>query len=325
MYVVLRMDDISIGYVSQQQADAINWSVNNNVKFNFGIISGDPVPWPTTCIDNPQDQWCDDLAVQAMTEAYNSGRVLGNVPGSEQQVIEIFDHAWSHDTWPDQFWGDNFTSWMQEDMSKSTTRLRAAFPDAHIRTLVPPENLAAADVTAAMKANGLDIISTQGTLGCHSPAGSPPHYNYLYAPCEHDDSVDCVPDGDVYVTADGWQLVNDVYSTPTGAANSLFGGGGDGITPEAAIGEGTCGCENDICSMISAAENNADKSNGLRWTVLMMHPQTEFSGVGSASYADWLDAFLVKCRESTTYDIRFLNFQDLVQLRSPQATNALFA
>lgn len=317
------MDDISIGYVSQQQADAINWSLNNSIKFNFGIIAGGPAPWPANCAENPEEQYCDDLAVLAMTEAYKNNRVVNGMP-DEHRTLEICDHSWGHETWADKFYEQDFKSWMEDDTSKSAQRLREAFPDASIRTMIPPENLATADVLTAMKANNLSILSTQGTLGCHQAAGHAPYYNYFYAPCQHGDSADCVPEGDVYVTAEGWQQVNGVFSTPVGSANSLFStGADDGITPEQAIGEGKCGCQDDICSLVSAAENNADKSNGLRWAVFMSHPQTQFEGVGSQSYADWLDEFLRLCRASTQYNFHFINFQDLITLKATAPTETL--
>lgn len=321
MYVALRMDDISIGYVSEQQQQAINWAQTNNVKFNFGLIAGSPVPWPTTCAESPSDQWCDDLAVKAVYDAYANGNIVGTTGGNP--VIEIFDHSWGHDTWADKFYlpAAEFKAWMEEDMSKSTAQLRKAFPNANIVSLVAPQNLANADVIGSMKANGLSILSTQGTLGCHNAPGSPPHYNYYYGPCEHDGQLDCVPPNDVYVTSEGWQEVSGIFSTPTGSASSTFVSEMQGITAEQAWGEGTCGCQNNICSVVSSAEQYADKSNGLRWAVLMMHPQTAFPG-GQRTDA-WLDDFLALARASPNYDVQFVTFQDLVKLRSPQTDSSI--
>lgn len=322
MYVALRMDDISIGYVSEQQQQAIHWAQKNNVKFNFGIIAGVPVPWPTTCADSPTDQYCDDLAVKAMYDAYAKGHIVGTTGGNAN--IEIFDHSWDHDTWPDKFNSlseAEFKIWMEEDMKKSTTQLRQAFPKASISAFVAPENLANKDVLTAMQAHDLNTISTQGTLGCHLAEGSPPHYNYFYGPCEHDGQLDCVPEGDVYVTSEGWQPVEGIFSTPIGCASSTFITEMQGITPTEAWGEGTCGCVDNICSVVSSAEQYADKSNGLRWAVLMMHPQTQFKD-GKATDA-WLNEFKQIAEASPNYEVEFVTFQDLVKLTSPAVDSAV--
>jgi len=320
MYVALRMDDISIGYVSEQQQQAINWAQKNNVKFNFGIITGSPA-WPTTCAESPTDQYCDDLAVKAMYDAYANGNIVGT---GDNAMIEIFDHSWAYETWADKF-NDlseaQFKTWMEDDMKKSSAQLRQAFPNANIVSMVAPQNLANKDVLTAMKANGLSILSTQGTLGCHLDEGSPPHYNYFYGPCEHDGQLDCVPDNDVYVTSEGWQPVDGVFSTPTGCASSTFLTEMDGIHAKDAWGEGTCGCVDNICSVVSSAEQYADKSNGLRWAVLMMHPQTQYPD-GQATDA-WLQEFYDLAKATPNYEVHFVTFQELVQLKSSQMDSSI--
>merc|ERR1712079_862688 len=54
------------------------------------------------------------------------------------------------------------------------------------------------------------------------------------------------------------------------------------------------------------------KSNGIRWAVLMMHPQNKFPE--DESYTEWLDGFHKLAQQQTKYDIRYIHFQDLVNL-----------
>lgn len=215
-------------------------------------------------------------------------------------------------------------------MVKSTTALRTAYPDARIRTFVPPRNLANTDTLNAMLATGLSIISSEGTLGCHPWNGPPPRYNYMYAPCQTLDAAGplCIPPNDTYATRAGFQPIlpadailpklEPLYSTPTGAANSKFNDVTTGLSVNDTLGVGACGCVGEVCPIISAAKNNAVKSNGLLWTVLMMHPQTKFRC--SACYVEWLDEFLFEARALEEYNVHFINFQDLVELRSPSIT-----
>lgn len=314
MYVVLRMDDITVGYESERSESAINWAVDNQMNFSFGIIAGGDA-WPTTCAENSGDQFCDDVAVKAVYDAYAKGSVVGTTGGTP--TIELFDHSWDHGTWGDKFRDlsrAEFKAWMDDDMNKSITQLRSAFPEANIQTKVCPENLANEDVLTAMQAHDLSILSTQGTMGCDQGPGSPPQYNYYYGPCEHDDQLDCTPPDDIYVTSEGWQTVNGIFSTPSGAGSSTFVSDTDGITPEQTWGEGTCGCVDDICSVVSNAEENARKSNGLRWSVLMMHPQNEFKGF--KNWNEWLDKFVEVARASPNYEVHFVTFQDLVKVKA---------
>jgi len=237
-------------------------------------------------------------------------------------VLELFDHAYAHNEWGEQW---PLTAEQQlDDMGKSTTALRTAFPDAPIRTFVPPRNLANANTLDAMRDTGLSIISSEGTLGCHPWKGPPPRYNYMYAPCQDQNAAGpfCIPPNDTYATRSGFQPLlpaddsaGPLYSTPTGAANSRFNNVDSGLSVNETLGVGACGCDGEVCSLIAAAKNNAAKSNGLLWTVLMMHPQTTFRC--SASYVDWLDEFLSEARALEDYNVHFIHFQDLVQLKSP--------
>jgi len=316
------MDDVSLGWLSETQASVIDWSLKNDVKLVPGLVAGTypngpAVAWPTTCLTSPSDAYCDDMAVSAMYQAYKEGRV--RTQANPNATIEIADHSYYHGIWRENFESTDgsFKTWVQEDMQKSTMQIRAAFPGASVRTFIAPENLADADTLAAMEANGLDIVSTQGTLGCNQPAGQPPLYNYNYAPCQHDGGADCVPPNDVYITSSGFQHVgsSNVFSMPCSSANSDIGLVDYGISAEATFGEGTCGCgtveSRSVCSIVSAAEGNAVKSNGVRWSVVMMHPQTAFNG---QSYVEWLDEFLSVARASPTYDVQFVHFQDLADL-----------
>lgn len=328
LYIALRMDDISLGWLSETQASVIQWAVTNDVKFTFGVISGNypngpSVPWPTTCLERPSDANCDDPAVMALFQAYGAGRVRGAT--TSNATIEIANHAWNHGEWGAHFTSDDqesYAAFAQGDMQRSAGALRAAYPQASIRTFIAPENLANAEVVSAMQANGLDIISTQGTLGCKQSKGSPPLYNYFFAPCQHDNVADCIPIGDVYVTSAGFQKTSTgIYSVPIGSANSDMSNVGLGISAAEAWGEGTCGCTSKVCSAIASAEANALKSNGVHWTSIMLHPQTTFSG---QSYVEWLNAFVALSQSSSTYDVRFVHFQDVVDLSAPSEAETAF-
>merc|ERR1712232_539922 len=105
----------------------------------------------------------------------------------------------------------------------------------------------------------------------------------------------------------------------------MGGGAQAGVSVDQTIGVGDCGCVVEgtsvRCSIIGSAKNNAYASNGLHWTVLMMHPQT---GFGAQSYTDWLDEFLQKMNALTDYSPHFINFQDLARITAPDAEGALF-
>lgn len=323
LYVVLRMDDVSLGWFSETQAGVVNWALKNDVKLVEGLVVGtypySPgcAAWPTTCLADASAAYCDDLVVAALNSAYREGRV--RTAENPNATIEIADHSFYHGTWREHFEATDgsFKTWVHEDMQMSTAQIRAAFPGVSLRTFIAPENLADADALAAMEANGLDIVSVQGTLGCKQAAGQPPFYNYYYAPCQHDGAADCIPPNDVYITDSGFQKLSsaNVFSMPIGSANSDIGLVDYGISAEATFGEGTCGCgtveSRTVCSIVSSAEGNAVKSNGVRWTALMMHPQTTYNG---QSYVEWLDGFLALARASPTYEVHFVHFQDLADL-----------
>merc|ERR1712046_169822 len=84
------------------------------------------------------------------------------------------------------------------------------------------------------------------------------------------------------------------------------------------IGVNDCACNSEAgkvwFSVVSSAKNNAAKSNGLHWAVLMMHPNTRFPG---QSYREWLDEFYEKLQALEDYSVHFINFQDLARLQAP--------
>lgn len=315
------MDDISAGSVQEEQASVINWAIDNNVKFNFGVIASS---WPLDCATNPDNELCNDIAVKALNDAYNNGHVRGN---SANPIIEISNHAFGHEEWSNQ-WESfevpkaTFEEWQTNDMKQSQDALTQAFPEASIRTFIAPTCRATAGTLDAMLAVGLDIISAQGQLGCDEDPGVAPHYNYMYAPCEHEADgtlhADCVPPGDVYCTSEGFQaLPNNAFSAPGGSCNSNLNTVENGLSVTETLGVGKCGCNGDeSCPIIPSAIQNARKSNGLHWTVVMMHPQTEFEG---QNYLQWLQELKSTVDALEEYEIRFINFQDLISLTSPEA------
>lgn len=322
------MDDISVGSVSEQQRDAINWAIDNNVKFNFGVIASS---WPLDCATNPSNPDCNDLAVKALNDAYNNGYVRRKGGNNASQIIEISDHSFGHEEWSNQ-WESfetpkaTFEEWQANDMKQSMDALGQAFPEASIRTFIAPTCRATGGTLDAMHAVGLDIISGQAQLGCNSDQdpGVAPHYNYMYAPCEHEDAdgtilADCVPPGDVYSTTEGFQPVRDnIFSAPGTGCNSNLNTVENGLSVTETLGVDACGCNGDqSCPIIPSAKETAAKSNGLHWSVVMMHPQTEFPG--GQTYLDWLKELKTASDALEDYKIHFINFQDLVTLTSPQA------
>ena len=98
----MRFDDIQYGWLEDVQKGVVDWAVTNKVKMNFGIISGpngDGIVWPTNCANNPQEQGCDNVAVKAINDVYQAGKIKGK--GSEGAILEIFNHAYNHTQWPD--------------------------------------------------------------------------------------------------------------------------------------------------------------------------------------------------------------------------------
>jgi len=347
LYVVARMDDVSVVDHSEVAAAVINWFREKRVKLNFGIIMGNdgdrwqPV-WPATCQASPMDENCDDPAVRAVNDAYTAGDVLGT---GEKAVLEIGNHAWNHNSWGGSWLGyqpkDSWKSFVRNDFSKSQGALTAAFPKASIRYFAAPTNMMDAYGMKQMKNVGLDIVSAQGTMKCpNSDIPLPPFYDYYFTPCmtQHRDGsfqADCVPENDIWATEAGFAHVGeDMFSVPVGSANSFWPQDMEGISVEQTIGEGDIGCYSDpsrapdgmilenrtICSIIGSAIRNANKSNGLHWTGLMMHPQTLF---GSQSYTEWLDEFYEKVTNLKDWDVQFINMQDVPHLSAPAVSSML--
>jgi hypothetical protein len=165
-------------------------------------------------------------------------------------------------------------------------------------------------------------------------------YNYLYAPCQaHDpkgvwavkaapgapaESEFCIPPGDLYFKkASGFQTFGpgSMHSIPTGSANSYFREDGIGISPKESIGGWECGAQevtgrdgriDGTCSIIASATSNALRSDGIHWTVMMMHPQTKFpKGQG---YASWMDDFYEASQKNEEFDFHFIHFSDLLDI-----------
>jgi len=364
LYVVLRMDDIQYGWNTETQASVVDWALAKRVKINLGIISGpdvNDVAWPTTCATSPTAKDCDDPVVRSVFTAYAAGQVRGAGADSPNVTLEIFNHAWDHNGWPDATDADRAA-----DMAKSVGALRAAFPAASIQTFVPPQNIADASTLAAVAASDMSIISSMGTLACQAAPPNPgvsPRWNYMYAPCQGvssawsepadlllprrpggdrssggDDPWFCIPPNDTYADIDGFKMLPEdggkVHSVPTGSANTPMQYVTTGLEVTAVLGAGACGCANTTCAVVPSAVNNAAKSNGLHWTVMMMHPQTVFCQHGPSTgnpgvcppssgakmeYVEWLDAFVAAAAALDGYDVRFVHFQDLVAMKAPLA------
>lgn len=339
LYLVMRMDDVNPIDHADAQTEVMDWFGENNLKYNFGIIVGaapnDPYPvyWPTTCSDSPTDTYCDSSIVQAVNTAYSNGKVVGTGEGA---IFEIGSHGFDHEGWGEEWAGfvpkSDWASWQEKDLEKSTSALKTLYPDASIKYFAAPTNMASADTLVSMKKHGLEILSAAATVACGTWAGATPYY--LTPPCAVQDGgaiePTCEPEGDVWATSSGFARVQDIVSAPAGSANTNWAGGGQqGITADETIGLDDCGCVTDTssgstqvrCSVVSSAKNNAAKSNGLHWTVLMMHPSTVFPG--GQSYSAWLDEFHEKLQALEDYDVQFINFQDLAQLHAPSAVAEL--
>lgn len=329
------MDDISPVDHADVQTDIMNWMVDNKVKFNFGVIvGGDPTDpwspyWPTTCQEDPTAMYCDDPVVQRVKKAYDDGDILGTGPDA---VLEMGNHAYNHAGWGLQWTGfipkAGWDDFQDADLQNSTSILNQLYPKASIKSFHAPENCASAENLASMKKYGLEVLTAAGTMS-NCEANS----YWLTAPCDvqmgaGDDSIvaQCEPANDTWATADGFARVNGIVSAPAGSANSLWSGGAQGgITVDETIGVGDCGCHAEgskvWCSVIGSAKNNAYKSNGLHWSVVMMHPQTVFEG---QTYRQWLDEFLQKMNALEDYVPYFINFQDLARLPAPPMEGTLF-
>lgn len=346
LYLVMRMDDINPVDHPQNQTDIMQWFLDHNLKYNMGIIlgstPGDPFPsdWPTTCAESPTDLYCDSSIVRLMNQAYNDGKIVGT---SDDAIFEIGSHSWDHESWGGHWTGyvpaADWAEWQAADMNRSVSTLRALYPDATIRYFAAPTNMASSDTLAAMKQNGLDIITTAWTVGCGDPDG-PAAGNVwdLTPPCGVQDAnssstvirSECKPQGNVWFTTEGAVRVQDVVSAPAGTANTNWAGGGQqGITVEETIGLDYCGCKTEthgadmtvLCSLVSSAVNNAAVSNGLHWSVLMMHPPSVFPG--GQSYPDWLTDFYEALRALEDYNVQFITFSELADMKAPGASETV--
>ena len=142
VYVVLRLDDISVGEALPRFSggEVINWALKNQVKINLGIMAGGPEQggsplrtWPTDCGNrramdgrpgtseaDADDPLCSDEVVSALNSAYGNG----NLVGQPNPLIEIFDHSYLHYEWAN-LWPLS-ASYQFDDMRKSADLLRQA-------------------------------------------------------------------------------------------------------------------------------------------------------------------------------------------------------
>lgn len=333
LYVALRMDDISVGELEQEQADIINWFSVNKVAFNFHVITySEDGPWPTDCKTDPSSsQFCTSPIVQKLQEVYDAGEILGT---SDDAWLSLGCHAHDHDSWPGYILGENTDGdWQRNDLAISMGFLNKAYPNADIRSFAAPANAANNQTVHACLEQGLDIVTTQATVNCNAAEvpGTAPGYNYGFGPCSNAHAGgtppyawDCIPPDDTYFTTEGMQKANGVYSLPCSSANSNFQTVEIGLSVDETIGVGTCGCTNNVCPMIANAKEMADKSNGLHWTVLIMHPQTAFDSTAQ-TWSDWLDEFLLKTRALEEYDVRFVTMVQMTELHAASSTQTLFA
>jgi len=323
LYVVMRMDDTNPIYYADNLTDVMNWFVDHNLKYNFGIIVGSKewkTYWPSRCTDSPTDQFCDSPIVQRVNEAYHNGDVVGT---GESAIFEIGSHGSDHNGWAEKWRGfvpdDDWSAFQENDLRISTTVLKFAYPKASIKYFAAPANMANGDTLNSLKRHGLEILSTAATRSC----GSWGQFWYLTPPCYVQDNTGsftatCMPEGDVWATTEGFARVQGIVSAPATCANSNWvGAGNSGITVDETIGVDDCGCRNGgrLCSLVGSAKLNAAKSNGLHWSVLMMHPQTVFPN--GQTYPEWLDEFYEKVQALENYTVHFINFQDLARLHAP--------
>ena len=108
-----------------------------------------------------------------------------------------------------------------------------------------------------MKSHNLTILSSTGTMECdpRTPGGTydhgtSPKWNYIYIPCQTwdaDPPYFCTPENDIYFTADHHAIktADDMYTMPTGSANSNSVNVEEGLTAKQTLGINKCGCETD--------------------------------------------------------------------------------
>lgn len=304
-------------------------------KLNLGVMTGGSVDdWPTNCETTKKQKGpCFDDTVVLLREAYAQGLVIGT--GGER-LLEICNNGYDTPSWLDQ-WDtfspkETFQDWLEEDLTKSMSILKNAFPQASIMTLAVPANMADGGTLEKAKAHGLDIISTQSLMNCQNDVweAGPPRYDYSVPPCDVSTSLgpapQCLPEEDVWVTSNGFERVNGVLSVPVSAANALLPKTSTGISTTATIGLGDCECQSSqkpgdktaqlTCSIVAAAKNNARKSNGLHWVTMLMDAQTDFSDCcGHNNYSKWLDDFYAAADALDEFNVKFIHFQDVPNLR----------
>lgn len=319
------MDDISLGYLEDVQGEILDWFAANKVKFNFHIITKTYASsWPTNCKTNPLGQYCQSPVVKAVQRVVDEGLVLGT---GEDAFLQLGCHAHDHEEWPAWIYGQSTGTMEQEsDLEMSMNILNAAYPTARIRSFAAPGNMANAATVQACLDKGLDIVSTQASLTCDSwqQHGEAPGWNYNPGPCGNSFHGsppyhwDCIPDNDTYYTADGFQKANGVYSLPSSSANSNMETVEYGISVEDAIGVDACGCNitTEVCPMVAAAKEMAAKSNGLHWTVMIMHPQTNYTPFHNMNYTQWLDEFMRQTSQLEEYDVQIVTLEDLTALHA---------
>ena len=132
LFVVLRLDDIQVGYLAQEQATIVDWALQRGVKLNLGVITGSAsadakyVTWPTDC---PGSKLCDDPVVAVIRSAYEAGRVRSELKQSFEHeeetgaLIELFDHAYHHNSW-----GEDWPLTSISSTNWSSPQLRCGLP-----------------------------------------------------------------------------------------------------------------------------------------------------------------------------------------------------
>ena len=221
----------------------------------------------------------------------------------------------------------------------------AALPDHGLR-VISSQGTIRKDCDDGQCANATGQCTAASEYCTQCPDGTS-CYNYLYSPCQGVDGSGtwtetdpswyvrvaaenfyCVPADDIYftnTTGGGFQPVDKamfpapspdvpVLSIPTGCANHDFSSPETGITVADAIGSpGEVGClggDNQVCTIRGSAVTNAKRSNGLHWTVMMMHPQTIFPK--RQSYVQWLDLLRGEVQKMPEYsEVHFVHFSDL--------------
>lgn len=335
LYVVARLDSVAPRREvdPRSRSEVIDWFVNNKEKLNVGVMTGGLPAWPTNCATTKKKKGpCFDETVKTLHDAYANKYVLGT--GGER-LIEICNNGHDTPSWLGQWDAftpkESFHDWLEEDLSKSQQVLKEVFPQASIMTLAVPQNMADEGALAKSKAHGLEIVSTQAMMTCENPNWEPgaPLYDYSMPPCQVKKSgittTQCLPEEDVWVTEDGFQKVNGILSVPVSSANAHIPKAREGVSTVDALGENKCECSASgdqlTCSIIAAAKNNARKSNQLHWTVMLLDPETDFGSCCSHNnYTKWLDDFYAEANALKDFNVKFVNFQDVPNLRPPPAS-----